>query len=321
MRRSRSRSRERRSNRHVNIHRDRDRESYRGREYSPREESRRTDYREHDNSHSITNKNYYSDHKTTTSHSNPLDNKNLNNPRDKFQYLPPTTESLHAKKLAALDHEKFLIDRQREREGKPDVGHLIWPQTPPRAQYYYGNILIKDKDSNDDDDSIEEVESKSVEITNTNTTVEAHDESDSDDKFGPSLKIKKPSVTSKPSSHNLINLNSFTSDKSKYGGDMMPGEGSAMAGFVAQGQRIPRRGEIGLDSSEISRFESAGFVMSGSRHHMMNAVRMRKENQVISAEEKTMISQMAIEERIKREQEIVKTFKSMVDEKFKQNKK
>ena len=101
----------------------------------------------------------------------------------------------------------------------------------------------------------------------------------------------------------------------------MPGEGSAMAGFVAQGQRIPRRGEIGLDSSEISRFESAGFVMSGSRHHMMNAVRMRKENQVISAEEKTMISQMAIEERIKREQEIVKTFKSMVDEKFKQNKK
>ena len=98
----------------------------------------------------------------------------------------------------------------------------------------------------------------------------------------------------------------------------MPGEGTAMAGFVASGQRIPRRGEIGLESAEITRFESAGYVMSGSRHHLMNAVRMRKENQVISAEEKRMISQMAIEERIKREEEIVKTFKSMVDEKLKE---
>lgn len=59
-----------------------------------------------------------------------------------------------------------------------------------------------------------------------------------------------------------------------------------MAAFVAEGQRIPRRGEIGLASSQIEQFESQGYVMSGSRHARMNAVRLRKENQVITAEEK-----------------------------------
>lgn len=59
-----------------------------------------------------------------------------------------------------------------------------------------------------------------------------------------------------------------------------------MAAFVAEGQRIPRRGEIGLASSQIETFESQGYVMSGSRHARMNAVRLRKENQVITAEEK-----------------------------------
>ena len=38
-----------------------------------------------------------------------------------------------------------------------------------------------------------------------------------------------------------------------------------MAAFVAEGKRIPRRGEIGLTSDEIVTFEDAGYVMSGSR--------------------------------------------------------
>ena len=53
------------------------------------------------------------------------------------------------------------------------------------------------------------------------------------------------------------------------------GEGSAMAAFVQSGKRIPRRGEVGLDSEQIEKFEKAGFVMSGSRHSRMNAVRIR----------------------------------------------
>ena len=38
-----------------------------------------------------------------------------------------------------------------------------------------------------------------------------------------------------------------------------------MAEYVKMGKRIPRRGEIGLTSSEIESFEDAGYVMSGSR--------------------------------------------------------
>ncbi len=59
-----------------------------------------------------------------------------------------------------------------------------------------------------------------------------------------------------------------------------------MAGFVEAGKRIPRRGEIGLTSNEIEKFEDAGYVMSGSRHRRMEAVRIRKENQIYSADDK-----------------------------------
>jgi hypothetical protein len=51
-----------------------------------------------------------------------------------------------------------------------------------------------------------------------------------------------------------------------YGGALRPGEGEAMAQFVQTGQRIPRRGEVGLTASEIEAFESLGYVMSGSRY-------------------------------------------------------
>ena len=46
---------------------------------------------------------------------------------------------------------------------------------------------------------------------------------------------------------------------------LLPGEGAAMAAYVAEGKRIPRRGEIGLTCDEISQYEDVGYVMSGSR--------------------------------------------------------
>lgn len=55
-----------------------------------------------------------------------------------------------------------------------------------------------------------------------------------------------------------------------------------MAAFVQSGKRIPRRGEVGLTADEISSFEELGYIMSGSRHSRMNAIRIRKENQVNS---------------------------------------
>jgi hypothetical protein len=47
---------------------------------------------------------------------------------------------------------------------------------------------------------------------------------------------------------------------------LLPGEGAAMAAYIAEGKRIPRRGEIGLTPDEIVHFEDQGFVMSGSRY-------------------------------------------------------
>ena len=109
-------------------------------------------------------------------------------------------------------------------------------------------------------------------------------------------------------------------DERAYGGALLRGEGSAMAAFLQDGDttvRIPRRGEIGLSSEEIAQFESVGYVMSGSRHRRMNAVRMRKENQVISAEEKRGILKLQKEERERREAILREEFRELVDEKLK----
>ena len=66
-----------------------------------------------------------------------------------------------------------------------------------------------------------------------------------------------------------------------YGTHMRPGEGTAMAAYVQSGKRIPRRGEVGMSADQIVSFEDLGYVMSGSRHNRMNAIRIRKENQVL----------------------------------------
>ncbi|KAH0589572.1 hypothetical protein H2248_005309 [Termitomyces sp. 'cryptogamus'] len=108
-------------------------------------------------------------------------------------------------------------------------------------------------------------------------------------------------------------------DERSYGGALLRGEGSAMAAFLQEGTeaRIPRRGEIGLTSGEIAKYEEVGYVMSGSRHRRMNAVRMRKENQVISAEEKRGILKLQKEERERRETILREEFNELVEERLK----
>lgn len=101
---------------------------------------------------------------------------------------------------------------------------------------------------------------------------------------------------------------------------LLPGEGSAMAAFVAEGKRIPRRGEIGLTSDQITTFEEEGWVMSGSRHRRMEAVRLRKENQIYSADEKRALAMFSKEERQKRENKILGQFREMIHEKLKKTK-
>lgn len=129
--------------------------------------------------------------------------------------------------------------------------------------------------------------------------------SDSDDNVGPQP-LRSLAATKKL-------------DERAYGGALLRGEGSAMAAFLQEGTdvRIPRRGEIGLTSDEIAQFENVGYVMSGSRHRRMNAVRMRKENQVISAEEKRGILKLQREERERREAVLREEFSELVNEKLK----
>lgn len=144
---------------------------------------------------------------------------------------------------------------------------------------------------------------------------------------------------------------------SSFGHALLPGEGAAMAEYVKAGKRIPRRGEIGLTSNEIADFEKSGYVMSGSRclifeniyylcfynyifdqytvphdyilprlyliathsyrHRRMEAVRLRKENQIYSADEKRALASFNQEERRKRESKILSSFREMVYRKTK----
>jgi NF-kappa-B-activating protein C-terminal domain len=106
-----------------------------------------------------------------------------------------------------------------------------------------------------------------------------------------------------------------------YGKALLPGEGQALASFVQSNQRIPRRGEIGYTDDEIVSWENSGFVMSGNRHARMNAVRLRKENQVYSVEEKRALALLNIEEKQQKEAALLQDFRAMLEQKQQQQQK
>lgn len=102
-----------------------------------------------------------------------------------------------------------------------------------------------------------------------------------------------------------------------YGKALLPGEGQALAQYVQQNLRIPRRGEIGFSGDDIDKWEGSGYVMSGSRHTRMNAVRIRKENQVYSAEEQRALALLTMEENQQKEAQLMEDFRTMLKEKKK----
>merc|ERR1712048_849615 len=99
-----------------------------------------------------------------------------------------------------------------------------------------------------------------------------------------------------------------------YGLHLKPGEGAAMAAYVKSDKRIPRRGEVGLSAEQIENFEKVGYVMSGSRHARMNAIRMRKENQVYTAEEKIALAMLNFEEKREKEKKVLEELKKLLDQ-------
>jgi hypothetical protein len=113
-----------------------------------------------------------------------------------------------------------------------------------------------------------------------------------------------------PMVHQALNAGS-----ADFGGALLPGEGDAMANYVAEGKRIPRRGEIGLTSDEIDSYEGQGYVMSGSRHRRMEAVRIRKENQIYNADERRALAMFHYEENQKKEAKILGDFRELLNDK------
>lgn len=130
-----------------------------------------------------------------------------------------------------------------------------------------------------------------------NVSQEEEESDDDDDVVGPKLSAAQ--------------LNSAKSG-GNYGGALRPGEGAAIASYVQQNKRIPRRGEVGWTGEEIEQLENMGYVMSGSRHKRMNEVRLRKENQVYSAEEKSALALFNYEEKQQRENQLMAEFRKML---------
>jgi hypothetical protein len=117
-----------------------------------------------------------------------------------------------------------------------------------------------------------------------------------------------------PQSNAAIAMDPRQAQKS-FGKALLPGEGQAIAQYVQQNLRVPRRGEIGYGSEEIDKYENSGYVMSGSRHARMNAIRLRKENQIYSAEEQRALALITMEEKQQKEAALVEDFRRMLKEK------
>lgn len=115
--------------------------------------------------------------------------------------------------------------------------------------------------------------------------------------FGPSVSEIQKTIMSQ-------NLN--------YGAALLYGEGEAMAQFVQAGKRIPRRGEVGLTGEQIESFEKIGYVMSGSMHKRMTAVRIRKESQVYTAEERRNIALQNEKQRLLKESQLLGELRELI---------
>jgi hypothetical protein len=250
--------------------------------------------------------------------------------------------------------EDYLQNRRLERELIGEEGtNVVWGKSPPRDEDDESSSSDSEKDKKRHKKKSKKKHSKSKKSkkkkskkkkskkrkeksSSSESSSDSSSNSDNGDKksndeevwveknaeksnVSSSVKNKKPQTNDEdidddemvgPTNKNTSGLN-----QKDFGRALLPGEGAAMASYVLEGKRIPRRGEIGLTSDEIESFETVGYVMSGSRHRRMEAVRIRKENQIYSADEKRALAMFSREERQKRENKILSQFKEMVSAK------
>ncbi|KAL7291300.1 hypothetical protein TKK_0014903 [Trichogramma kaykai] len=218
---------------------------------------------------------------------------------------PDETVTVKRKSTEDDDYEKKKKRKKEKKEKKKKSKKLKKEKKTKKAK----KVKKRSKkhsssdESSSDSDSEEEWVEKSAVLPQPKLKKDQESEGSADEGIiGP---VQKPQGT----------LNS-----KDFGKALLPGEGAAMAAFVAEGKRIPRRGEIGLTCDEIDAFESVGYVMSGSRHRRMEAVRIRKENQIYSADEKRALAMFSKEERQKRETLILGQFREVIAKKQLQDK-
>lgn len=141
--------------------------------------------------------------------------------------------------------KKAKKERKRERKAKKEA----------KRERRKKKKTKRDTESSSSDDSSSNSSDEEVWVEKTAVTDKprARKGSSSDDSGG-----DDGTVGPAPKPHVTLSAKDF-------GKALLPGEGAAMAAYVAEGKRIPRRGEIGLTSEEIASYESVGYVMSGSR--------------------------------------------------------
>ncbi|XP_076323932.1 uncharacterized protein LOC143232404 isoform X1 [Tachypleus tridentatus] len=272
--------------------------------------------------------------------------------RNAYSDISKHIQAYHREKTNALS-EEFINRRRKERERIGEIGVSdVWGHSPERQPDNISDDSSqesspnKEKSLSDTDSSSNEKKKKhkkkkkkrkhlkekkrakkhshtkkKKKVSSTENS-SSHDSSDEDEKQELALWVERKvdrdneedddddTVGPLPKSHVQLSAKD-------YGKALLPGEGAAMAAYVAEGKRIPRRGEIGLTSEEIESFEQVGYVMSGSRHRRMEAVRLRKENQIYSADEKRALAMFNKEERQKRENKILSQFRDMIHVKLK----
>ncbi|GBN32574.1 NKAP family protein CG6066 [Araneus ventricosus] len=259
--------------------------------------------------------------------------RNFHDPRDNFsrkfsEYNEPGERNYGRNRKNWAAQEDFMDRRRMEREKIGARGvPTIWGTSPSK---------ITDSDENDTEDEKQKEELKSKNSgKKKHKTKKSKKEKKKKKKKEKKAKKSKKESSSSSDSEDLKEFETWVEKKKQeegeedtsvgplpkthvqlsakdYGKALLPGEGAAMAAYVAEGKRIPRRGEIGLTSEQIQSFEAVGYVMSGSRHRRMEAVRLRKENQIYSADEKRALAMFNREERQKRETKILSQFKEMI---------
>ncbi|KAG1714924.1 NKAP family protein [Nymphon striatum] len=194
-------------------------------------------------------------------------------PRDVYKKLPKVDSSSSGHKSSKKKKKKKKLKKEKK-EKKKKRKEKKKQQKLKKAKKTEKNISSDSSSSGS-----ESGEEETMEWVEKRITDDSQDDDSEEEITGP-LPKQQVQLSSK-----------------EYGKALLPGEGAAMAAYIAEGKRIPRRGEIGLTSNEIEDFEKVGYVMSGSRHRRMEAVRLRKENQLYSADEKRALAMFNKDER------------------------